>query len=135
MRLFPVSSFRMEEMISRLFDEPLPTPTIDGDMMYVLSNQIGINGATVLVYPNVMKEFVSKYKLTCNYLYILPSSVHETILVPSPNFSMTGKLLQMVREVNESQVQQDELLSDNILIYNCSNDSIQLIKDGECFDQ
>lgn len=135
MRLFPISSFRMEEMFSHLLGEPLPTPEDNRTMMYVLSNQIGINGATVLVYPNVLKEFVSKYNLPHKHLHILPSSIHEIILVPSDNLSITDKLLQMVHEVNETQVAQDELLSDNILIYDCINSSLHLCRDGECHDQ
>ncbi|MBQ8627035.1 MAG: hypothetical protein IJ419_12815 [Agathobacter sp.] len=42
--------------------------------MFVLSNDIGLNGATCLLYDNVLRKFADIHETN---LYVLPSSVHE----------------------------------------------------------
>jgi len=50
----------------------------NGDEMYVFNNEKGINGASVLLYPELVKGFAQKKR---SDLYILPSSVHECIVL------------------------------------------------------
>ena len=53
----------------------------DADIsMYVLSNNVCINGATAILYEDVLKDFCNEHGY--KELYILTSSVHEVILVP-----------------------------------------------------
>jgi hypothetical protein len=47
--------------------------------MYVLSKNRGINGASTLLYPKVLHDFATSINKD---FYILPSSIHECILVP-----------------------------------------------------
>ncbi|ROR28502.1 hypothetical protein EDD66_10484 [Mobilisporobacter senegalensis] len=84
------------------------------ETMYVASNTIGINGAAWLFYENELKEF--RNKIGAN-LYILPSSIHEVILVPSNERLSKEDLLKMVKDVNSSQVPENEILSNNIYEY------------------
>lgn len=121
-RLFPKVSFRMDEIISRMLGEPMPEQEAEGSNMYVLSNQQGINGATVLIYPNALKDFVVEHQVKEKYLVILPSSIHETILVPVMNLSMKESFRQMVKEVNNNEVAEEEILSNLVLIYDCRED-------------
>lgn len=114
----------MEEIISKLLGRPMPEQEEEGGNMYVFSNQQGINGATVLIYPDALKEFISRYQVTEKYLFILPSSIHEIILVPANKLSMQESLQQMVKEVNKSEVAEEEILSNRILIYNCEKDAL-----------
>ncbi len=123
-RLFPKVSFRMEEIIIKLLGQPMPEQEAEGGSMYVFSNQQGINGATVLIYPDALKEFISRYQVTEKYLLILPSSIHEIILVPANKLSMQENLQQMVKEINQSEVAEDEILSNRILIYDCEKDAL-----------
>ena len=48
--------------------------------------------------------------------YVLPSSIHETLLVPIGNMDVSG-LLQMVKEVNEAEVELCDQLSDKVQYY------------------
>jgi hypothetical protein len=123
-RLFPKVSFRMDEIICSMLGQPVPEQEAEGGNMYVLSNQQGINGATVLIYPDALSEFISQYQVKGKYLVILPSSIHEIILVPAENLSMQENLRQMVKDVNQSEVAEDEILSNQILIYDCEEDII-----------
>ena len=51
-------------------------------------------------------------------LYILPSSIHEVILLPKLPIFEKNELVNMVREVNTEGVAADEILSDNVYEYN-----------------
>lgn len=130
-RLFPKTTYHMDELLSRMLGQSLPDMQEDSSStMYVLSNQQGINGSTVLIYPDALKDFVLQYKINVKYVYILPSSIHESILVPANNLSMKEQFLQMVYEVNSNEVSADEVLSNQILIYNCADSKIVCVKEG-----
>lgn len=89
--------------------------------MYILTNKIKLDGATVLFYPGMM-EHVSEI-LEDDY-YVLPSSLHETIIVPKKS-NLTLKMLQeMVKEVNEEAVEPKDILSDKVLLYNRKTDTL-----------
>ena len=51
--------------------------------------------------------------------YVLPSSVHEVMIVPDDGGFDSGELEEMVREINATQVAPEEVLSDHIYYYNC----------------
>lgn len=82
--------------------------------MFVLSNEKGINGASCILYPEVLSNFASELN---NDFFILPSSVHELILVPFEEHLGTKQLKEMVMEINQTQVPLDEVLSDEIYCY------------------
>lgn len=82
--------------------------------MYVLSNKSGINGAAVLVYENLLKDLAALFE---HDLYILPSSVHEVIIIPKHEDIDEIFLSQMVNDVNETKLQAEEILSDHAYLY------------------
>ena len=83
--------------------------------MYVLTNETKINGAACILYDNVLYDFAQKLGKD---LYILPSSIHEVILLPKLPIFEKNELVNMVREVNTEGVAADEILSDNVYEYN-----------------
>lgn len=83
--------------------------------MYVLTNESKLNGAACILYENVLYDFAQK--LGAN-LYILPSSVHEVILLPKLSMFEKDELVNMVKEVNTEGVAADEVLSDYVYEYN-----------------
>lgn len=93
------------------------------DILYVLTNSSRINGAACILYDNLLKKFANDVH---SDLYILPSSVHEVIIVPKKNAFDKSELADMVREVNEQGVSQDEILSDNVYEYNRKNGLITM---------
>ena len=50
-------------------------------------------------------------------VYILPSSVHEVLIIPKENAPSPKELGEMVREVNRAEVAREEVLSDRIYEY------------------
>ena len=91
--------------------------------MYVCTNDRKLNGAGVILYKDLLKEFADR---TGRDFYILPSSIHETLLVPVSEDMEPDYLRAMVREVNATQVAEDEVLSDNVYLYQRATDEIKL---------
>jgi hypothetical protein len=84
----------------------------DFDMpMFCLSNESKMNGASLILHEDIRKqigEFMN------GDFYILPSSIHETLILPDDgNFDVAG-LNAMVQEVNETQVAPEDRLSDKV---------------------
>lgn len=91
--------------------------------LYVLTNTSKHNGAVAITYENVLKEFANTKN--CN-LYILPSSIHEVIIVPGKDKTKATELREMVQSVNRTELQEIEILSDNVYYYDREKDKITI---------
>ena len=91
--------------------------------MYVLTNQNNLNGASCILYEHLLEHFADR--LCCD-LYILPSSIHEVILIPATSDTSYQELSQMVQEVNDTQVSPEEILSDHVYYFSRSSGSIRM---------
>lgn len=83
--------------------------------VYILTNRSGNNGAAALLYPNMPEKIYEK--LGQNY-FLLPSSVHEFLIVPEVNGMLSEELRSIVREVNATQLEREEFLSDEVYYFN-----------------
>lgn len=92
--------------------------------MYVMGNKVKLNGACVILYDRALASFA---EYVDSDFYILPSSIHEVILVPINEDVDEHALLSLVREVNENSVTEEEWLSDNIYKYNRSEETLEMI--------
>jgi hypothetical protein len=127
-RLFPDILRSMEEVIrSMLLDELtgqeemqeevnlfIPDASGQKNKMYILTNQKGINGASCLLYPDVMHKLSEEFQ---SDFYVFPSSIHELILVPTHDNMNSKEYSDMVREINVTQVAREEVLSDRVYYY------------------
>lgn len=91
--------------------------------MFVATNTSKLNGATVLLYDNLMKKFAEKIG---GSFYILPSSVHETLFIPCSGEMDIEYLRDMVRTVNATEVSEEEYLSNNVYRYDADTDSFEI---------
>lgn len=96
----------------------------DATPMYVLSNRTKVQGASCILYPNILKDFASAVK---SDFYILPSSVHEVILLPAQGDEDKEGLKRMVCEVNETQVEREEVLSDSVYYYSQEKGELSIL--------
>lgn len=92
--------------------------------MYVLTNSKRVFGATCMLYSACIRELAMAYD---SDLYILPSSIHEVILLPSGGALDEDYMRNMVREINETQVDVEDRLSDNIYYYDRESDEIRVL--------
>lgn len=88
------------------------------DMMYVLTTKDKVNGACMLLNKKVMEKVVEKVG---SDFFILPSSVHECLVVPAQDNMDISYLENMVQEVNASEVSEQERLSDRVYRYSLEN--------------
>lgn len=99
----------MSEEDQGFLDELVPN-----DVMYVLTNEDVCLGSTAIFSKNVLK--MAQEKLGENY-FVLPSSIHETILVRESKVDSPEALKEVVESVNVT-VSQKELLSENVYRFN-----------------
>lgn len=132
MRMFPLKVHSMAQMLSNLEEEhpelaeEYPEEVLQGQGFrdtLVVSNQKGINGAAVLLYPGCLVRLEEQ---CAGDYYILPSSIHEVLVLPDGDDIFRGDLQNMVREVNENCVQPDEILSDHVYHYSSELKTIEL---------
>ncbi|HEX3076665.1 MAG TPA: DUF5688 family protein [Lachnospiraceae bacterium] len=128
-RIFPPSIRTMEEVLSDMLPVEMRDELDNQELlqsmsaenfevskysMYILSNSNGINGASAMLYRDVIDNFSQKIDSS---FYILPSSIHEVILVPTDGEISKDNLMEMVTEVNRTQVSDEEVLSNSVYFY------------------
>lgn len=114
-KLFPASFRSMSEVLADLMPI-LPVPMFD-DSMWVLSNTRNINGAGAMYYEHMLEDIA--HRLNSNF-YVLPSSLHEVIIVKDNGID-TSYLCEMVKEINQTQVSEEDFLSDTVFYYDTAN--------------
>ena len=121
-RLFPPTIKSMNDVIRDMFiKDGMPDEIADmmigevpeNNMMYVISNERGVNGAVSMLYEENLHQLAEKLETD---LYIMPSSIHETIAV-SCDMGDPNELAQMVNEINMDQVALEERLSNQVYHY------------------
>lgn len=83
------------------------------EIMFVLTNDAGMYGAAAILNDSIRQEIAEKV----GDFYVLPSSIHETLIVPKDAGMELKELEQMVQEANQTQVPPEERLSDHIYEY------------------
>ena len=89
-------------------------PEEETPSMYVLSNADKLNGAAALLDAKTMEDISEK--LGGDFI-VLPSSIHETIILPVNDDMDRQTLEAMVQDVNAGQVAPEERLSDHVYMY------------------
>nr|WP_288977436.1 DUF5688 family protein [uncultured Blautia sp.] len=115
----------MGDVIAELImEDGAEVPETEGvSPMYVLSNEKREYGATVLLYPDVLKAV---RKRLGEDFYILPSSLHETIILPKGLVTMDMKELRdVVREINQNEVQTEEVLGNEVYEYRGATNKVR----------
>ena len=110
----------MSEIISE-FGMNISEPETDLPM-YVITNKRKTYGASLLLSKKLMK----KLEKALGSFAILPSSIHEIIAVPCQKDSDLGYLKRMVEEINASEVEPSDRLTDSVYVY--SDNRLQVWK-------
>lgn len=96
-------------------DDDASEPDVHGNAdPFILSNQSGVGGASCILYPELLKGIADCWNRD---LVILPSSIHETLLLPREDDMDAEQLNAIIREVNRECVASDEYLSDHAYLY------------------
>ena len=110
----------LEMMVREIEEKRVP--------MYVLTNRNRYYGAACLVYPDMLEKIGQMLQ---DDFYVLPSSVHEVIFVGKSGCVDSADLNEMIEEVNRTQVEEEELLSEHAYLYERKSKSfISVINTG-----
>ena len=112
--------------------EMMGMPEEQDEMMYVATVPDKNSGAGVLAYQDFMDQAAEKLG---GDFYILPSSIHEILLVPDNGEKAADELRAMVKEVNATQVRPEEKLTDNVYHYDSREHVFELAEKFEARQQ
>lgn len=118
-RLLPLKINDMKDLLRDLFIDNEDT----GQSLFVVTNEMKMNGASCLLYEGMLEKAA---EMLGRDFYVLPSSVHETILLPAEDNMNMASLSEMVRTVNATQVKADEVLSDHAYFYSRKTGMLQM---------
>lgn len=132
-RLFPPEIKSLDSIIKKyisannaeeLDDYYLPE-TVNN--LYVLTNKEKLNGATIILYENLLSEFAKE--IGVKELIILPSSIHETLILPCIHEEMIDNRFyrQLVKEVNDTEVSREEILSYSVYKYSSKDNRVSIL--------
>ena len=105
----------IEEMTG---ERPEPASVTD---LYVLTNRDKLYGASAMLYSDKAKELADRLGAD---LLILPSSVHEVLILPDDRTQEYDFYRNMVKEVNTTQVEPEEILSYSLYRYSREKEEI-----------
>ena len=138
-KLFPLKCERIENTMFRMMQRCGGTdektledafPEFDNipekQKVYIISNKYEFFGANAILYGDYIGEIANRIGTDC---YILPSSVHDLVLLSVEAFGESSKLLELVKETNEEHVKPSERLSDSVYIYNLIDGTINRISE------
>ena len=129
--------YRIEDVIGELMGIAMKSENLldkeeydiayDEYKMYVLTNNKKIDGAAAIIDANLMKE-VGKRLGSC---YIIPSSIHECILIPDDGIVRAKELEEMISEVNMQEVAPNEILSYKAQYYDADFNILESAREHE----
>ncbi len=138
-RLCGLKVMRMDELFPELLegtggdDSPEGIPEeglepqagVDPSVSFeILSNRQGVYGASAILYPGVLQGIAERYG---GDVYLLPSSVHEMILLPAEREEDADAFRRMVCQVNEEVVSPEDVLSQNVYRYDSRQGRLLII--------
>lgn len=125
-RLYPAQCRNILDVVQELMPGPDREREFMGDEyggemparesfpMHVITNRQRVNGASVILYQGYLEELAGRMG---GDLYLIPSSIHEMLVIPASEISYDNSLKDMVSEVNATVVEPQEILSDHVYYY------------------
>ncbi len=93
--------------------------------MYVVTNERNVNGAVSMLYEEKIHEIAEGIG---ENLYVLPSSIHEVIVVPA-SMGSPEEMAEIVTDINMGQVELGERLSNQVYHYDKDLRKMELATD------
>lgn len=129
-KLLPLEVLTMSEILKQMMEHAGGlSPEMEAELaapdhlMYVVSNTARQFGAYFITDREALMEIASEIKE--DQFFILPSSVHEVIVIPESQVEDKDGLITMVKEVNATQVAPDEVLADNVYSFDAKTEELR----------
>lgn len=91
--------------------------------LYVATNKDKWYGASVLAFPELLQKYAERLG---GSVYIMPSSIHEVMVIKKTPDMDPDDLRGMVKEINHSQVMPEEILTDNLYEYDIDKKELRV---------
>lgn len=119
---------QMKMLMFELQDDVSLRKYSENDEMIVVTNEEIINGANNILNTKFLNEIANNIN---SDFYILPSSIHEIILVPTKfadKFDGLEDILNMVKDINETKVETEDRLSDTLYMYTRDTNKVTVVQ-------
>ena len=128
-RLFPGVIESMMQVVKKMMSEEVHQDVQTFCMeeecpMYIVSNKEKGYGAIQMFNAELLRDFANR-RNKCNF-WILPSSLHEVLIIPDDGRECAAELLNMVIEVNSTQVLEEEVLANSVYKFVYATGEIRL---------
>lgn len=124
-RLLPYECIFMADMLREMLGVEMTEEDTAQVPMYVLTNSAKAFGAAAILYESVLETVADRLG---GDFYVLPSSVHECILLPDRDGIDPKELRKMVCEINEEYVAAEEILGDSVYHYSARERQLSIIE-------
>ena len=127
--LFPAEFRSLREMTEmamgslKMADEPVSFFEETSIPAYVLTNRSRLYGASAILYPSCLKDFARDRQ---SDFFVIPSSVHEVILLPADGGISPDRITTTIRQVNREIVSMEDYLSDSLYIFERATGMIRI---------
>ncbi len=74
-----------------------------------------------MLYPNLFRNFAD---VIGSSFYIIPSSIHELLLLPDESMEEDKEFIDMIKLINDTQVVPEEILSYSLYYYDKEEDKV-----------
>ena len=96
--------------------------------MFVLTNKEKYLGAVLIYFPDVLYDISTRLK---EDFYMLPASVHEWVIVPVSRVEDERLLFSMVKDINDREVLEEEILSYYVYYYSINSQKIHICESSK----
>ena len=126
----PIVFTPLADMIKNLIEsDEVPSPEDVGIVTYIATNKTGFQGAAVAAYPEFCEQAAEKLG---GSFFMLPSSVHEFILIKDDGRQKAKDLNKMIRNVNETVLEPRDFLSNQCYHYDAKT---KVLETGVKYDK
>lgn len=110
--MFGVKLVKMREVIQKMVPDE-ETYGLTDCPLWIMTNNRKLAGAATVLFDDVLKSFAEKH----GNFYVIFSSVHEVLLMPTPDDSDIDMITRMNQEINATQVDEAEVLGTKAYFY------------------
>lgn len=100
----------MEELMGRATGAEVPQEAMDNGL-YVITNEGVTYGAAAALYPGVLEKMAEEKEAD---LLLIPSSVHEFLVLADDGHLAKEELEALIRDVNRNEVADSDILSNHL---------------------
>lgn len=111
-KIFGLDLRNMKDVIKELCPDFVGNDNMETPL-WILTNNRKLSGAATALFDDVLRDFANEH----GNFYVIFSSVHEVLLLPTPDNSDIDVITRMNQEANATQVQTDEILGTKAYYY------------------